>query len=239
MPAEAALQSQSLANSASILSALDGGLIVSCQPVPGSPLERTDYVVALAQAVIAAGAVGLRIEGMHRVAAVCAAVDVPVIGIVKHDLDDTPVRITPLLEHVDQLAAAGADIIAFDATDRVRPVTVAALIARIHEHGRLAMADTAFAAEGQAAAALGADIVASTLSGYGEGEAEPTSPDLALIAALAANGPWVIAEGNVRRPEDAEAARRAGANAVVVGSAITRPEHVTRWFLDAIAAAGR
>jgi len=236
MPAEACANPESLVQVESILSRLQDGLIVSCQPVPGSPLERTDYVVALAQAVISAGAVGLRIEGIERVAAVCAAVDVPVIGIVKFDMDETPVRITPLLEHVDQLAAAGAEIIAFDATDRVRPVTVEALIQRVHSHGRLAMADTAFAAEGHRAAELGADIVASTLSGYGEGEAEPTSPDLGLISALSAAGHWVIAEGNVRRPEDAAAARKAGANAVVVGSAITRPEHVTGWFLEAIGA---
>jgi putative N-acetylmannosamine-6-phosphate epimerase len=216
-----------------VLDHLCGRLIVSCQPVAGGPLDRTDIVLALAQAVAGTGAAGLRIEGVERVAAVCRAVDVPVIGIVKTDLADSPVRITPHLADIDALARAGASIIAFDATDRPRPVPVAEMIARIHGHGRIAMADVSTRGEGRAAAAAGADIVASTLSGYVAGP-EPTAPDLALVAALAADGFTVIAEGNVRTPQQAAAALAAGAHAVVAGSAITRPEHVTRWFLDAI-----
>ena len=221
------------ASASAILDRLRGRLIVSCQPVPGGPLDRTDVVVALAQGVAEAGAAGLRIEGVERVAAVCRAVKVPVIGIVKVDLPDSAVRITPHLHDVDALAAAGARIIAFDATDRRRPVPVADLIARIHDHGRIAMADVSTRAEGRAAAAAGADIVASTLAGYVDGPS-PTEPDLALVADLAADGFVVIAEGNVRTPAQAASALAAGAFAVVAGSAITRPEHVTRWFLDAI-----
>ena len=218
-----------------VLGRLRGRLIVSCQPVVGGPLDRTELVVALARAVVGAGAAGLRIEGVERVAAVCRIAGVPVIGIVKTDLADSPVRITPHLADVDALAEAGAEIIAFDATDRVRPVTVAALVARIHGHGRIAMADVSTRAEGRAAAAAGADIVASTLAGYVAGP-EPTEPDLALVADLAADGFTVIAEGNVRTPEHAASALAAGAHAVVAGSAITRPEHVTRWFLEALGA---
>lgn len=221
------------ASASATLGRLRGRLIVSCQPVVGGPLDRTDFVVALAQAVAGAGAAGLRIEGVARVAAVCRAVDVPVIGIVKTDLADSPVRITPHLADIDALAGAGAGIIAFDATDRVRPAPVAEMVARIHHHGRIAMADVSTRAEGRAAAAAGADIVASTLAGYVAGPA-PTAPDLALVADLTADGFTVIAEGNVRTPEHAAAALAAGAFAVVAGSAITRPEHVTRWFLDAL-----
>lgn len=218
-----------------ILEALAGRLIVSCQPVAGGPLDRVDFIVALAEAVVAEGAAGLRIEGVERVASVCRVVRVPVIGIVKIDLPDTTVRITPRLSDIDALADAGARIVAFDATDRPRPATVAAMVARAHARGALAMADVATAAEGHAAAAAGADIVASTLSGY----VDPTgphasAPDFPLIRALVARGLTVIAEGNVRTPAHAAEALRAGAHAVVVGSAITRPEHVTRWFLDAI-----
>ena len=219
--------------SSAVLDHLRGRLIVSCQPVVGGPLDRTDFVVALARAVAGAGAAGLRIEGVERVAAVCRAVDVPVIGIVKTDLADSPVRITPHLGDIDALAEAGARIIAFDATDRARPMAVAEMIARIHGHGRIAMADVSTRAEGRAAAAAGADIVASTLAGYVAGP-EPTEPDLALVADLAADGFTVIAEGNVRTPEQAASALAAGAHAVVAGSAITRPELVTRWFLEAL-----
>jgi len=223
------------ASLSAVLDRLRGRLIVSCQPVVDGPLDRTEMVVALARAVVGAGAAGLRIEGVERVAAVCRAVDVPVIGIVKIDLPDTPVRITPRLANIDALAEAGAGIIAFDATDRVRPVPVAEMVARIHGHGRIAMADVSTRAEGRAAVAAGADIVASTLSGYVAGP-EPTEPDLALVADLAADGFTVIAEGNVRTPEHAASALAAGAHAVVAGSAITRPEYVTRWFLDALGA---
>ncbi|MCB8881113.1 putative N-acetylmannosamine-6-phosphate 2-epimerase [Acidisoma cellulosilytica] len=218
-----------------VLAPLRGGLIVSCQPVTGGPLDETAFVVALAQAVLGEGAVGLRIEGVARVAAVCAAVTRPVIGIVKVDLPDSPVRITPRLSDIDGLVRAGAPIIAFDATDRHRPVPVAEMIALIHAHGAIAMADVSTVAEGEAAAAAGAEILASTLSGYTDPEApERTAPDLDLVASLAARGFTVIAEGNVRTPANAAAAIAAGAHAVVVGSAITRPEHVTRWFLDAL-----
>ena len=88
-----------------------GGLIVSCQPVPGSPLDKPDIIAAMALAAEQAGAVALRIEGIENVRAVSALVSVPIIGIVKRDLPDSPVRITPWLEDVDALAGAGAIIV--------------------------------------------------------------------------------------------------------------------------------
>lgn len=94
----------------------------------------------MALAAEQAGAVALRIEGIENLKATRAVVSVPIIGILKRDLADSPVRITAFLEDVDALAQAGADIIAIDGTDRVRPVPVAALLARIHHHQVLAMA---------------------------------------------------------------------------------------------------
>lgn len=72
-----------------------GGLIVSCQPVPGSPLDTPAIVAAMALAAEQAGAVALRIEGVENLRATRARVTVPIIGILKRDLDDSPVRITP------------------------------------------------------------------------------------------------------------------------------------------------
>ena len=118
-----------------------GGLVVSCQPVPGSPLDKPEIVAAMALAAQQAGAVALRIEGINNLRAVRQIVTLPIIGIIKRDLTDSPVRITPYAEDVDALAQAGADIIAIDGTDRVRPVTVRELVARIHHHGLIAMAD--------------------------------------------------------------------------------------------------
>jgi N-acetylmannosamine-6-phosphate 2-epimerase/N-acetylmannosamine kinase len=216
-----------------------GSLIVSCQPVDDGPLDRTDIVVAHALAAESSGASALRIEGAEHVAAVTAAVRIPVIGLIKRDFTDSPVRITALLEDVDALAAAGAAIIAVDATDRVRPVPVADLLARIKAHGRLAMADLATETEARAAGALGFDIFGTTMSGYTGGPV-PEAPDLALVAACRALGGPVIAEGRYNAPALAASAIAAGADAVCVGSAITRPEHIVGWFRSAVdAAAGR
>lgn len=221
-----------------ILDTLRGGLIVSCQPVDGGALDRPDITARFALAALDGGACGLRIEGLDNLRAVRAVTEAPIIGLIKRDRDDTAVRITPTVADAVALAAAGADIVAFDATDRARPTSVADLVAAIHEHGRLAMADCATLAEGRAAAALGCEILGSTMSGY-VGSPVPDDPDFALVEGLAGLGGFVIAEGRYNVPEYAGRAMRAGADAVVVGSAITRPEHVTSWFVREIRAARR
>lgn len=130
--------------------AANGGLIVSCQPVPDSPLDKPEIVAAMALAAEQAGAVAIRIEGVANLQATRAVVSVPIIGIVKRDLEDSPVRITAYIEDVDALAQAGADIIAIDGTDRPRPVPVETLLARIHHHGLLAMTDCSTPEDGLA-----------------------------------------------------------------------------------------
>ncbi|WP_265706442.1 N-acetylmannosamine-6-phosphate 2-epimerase [Verminephrobacter aporrectodeae] len=216
----------------SVLHQLHKRLIVSCQPTPGGSMDSVHSVLGFAGSALAGGAAGLRIEGVDRVRAVKTAYSEPVIGLIKRDLADSPVRITPLLDDVEALALAGADIIAVDCTDRTRPVTVRELIACIRSHGRLAMADCATLAQAQAALAMGADVVGSTLSGYTGGPV-PHPPDLDLVRALRTLKSFVIAEGRLNTPELAAQAARAGADAVVVGSAITRPDVVTSWFAQA------
>lgn len=218
---------------AALDTALRGRLVVSCQPVDGGPMDDDAVVVRMAQAAVAGGAAGLRIEGAARLAAVRAAVAVPLIGIVKRELPDSPVRITPWLEDVRALAAAGADVVAVDATSRPRPAMVRALLEAILAQGVLAMADAANEADGLAAWAQGFAIVGSTLSGYTDGPVPP-HPDLALVARLAGAGCRVMAEGRYDTPAQAAAALRAGAWAVTVGSAITRLEVVTGWFVAAL-----
>ncbi len=216
---------------------LRGRLVVSCQPVDGGPLDDDDVVVRMAQAAVAGGAAALRIEGAARLARVRAAVAVPLLGIVKRDLPDSPVRITPWLDDVQALAAAGADVIAVDATARARPFSVAALHEAIHAQGVWAMADCAGEAEALAAWARGFAIVGSTLSGYtgAADQAVPEQPDLVLVRRLAAAGCRVMAEGRYDTPALAVAALAAGAWAVTVGSAITRLEVVAGRFADALA----
>ncbi len=221
-----------------VIEALAGGVIVSCQPVPDGPTDNLGFIVGYALAAVAGGAKGLRIEGAINVAAVCAATDVPVIGLVKRDFEAFAVRITALLEDVEGLADAGASIIAVDATRRDRPVPVSLLIAAVHARGRLAMADCADIDDAQAAIAAGADVIGTTMAGYTGGPV-PKGPDLGFVRAAAMLGVPVLAEGRFNTPDQAAAAIREGALGVVAGSAITRPEHITAWYAAAIAGAWR
>ena len=220
-----------------LLDRLAGALIVSCQPAPNGPMDGVPFVVGLALAARDGGARGLRIAGAHNVAAVVRACDLPVIGLVKRDFPDSPVRITALLEDVHALADAGAPVIAIDATLRQRPVAVADLIAAVHARGRLAMADCATVADMHAALAAGADIIATTMSGYTGGPV-PKLPDLDLVRAGAALGAPLFAEGRYNTPALAAAAIAAGAHSVVVGTAITRPDAITAWYAAAISTNG-
>lgn len=211
-------------------------LIVSCQPVPGGPMDRADFVAGFAKAALNAGAKALRIESVAYVKAVRPVVSAPIVGIVKRDLPDSPVRITPFVSDAEALADAGADVIAFDATDRPRPASIEELVRIIKARGKLTMADCSSLDDARRALDAGVDFVGTTLSGY-VGGPEPVDPDIELITAMRQLTPYVIAEGRIRSPEQALAAAQAGAFAVVVGSAITRTEHVTSWFNEAIAKA--
>ncbi|MGL4230599.1 MAG: N-acetylmannosamine-6-phosphate 2-epimerase [Casimicrobium sp.] len=220
------------------LESLSGGLVVSCQPVDGGPLDRDDIVARFAQAAELSGACAVRIEGATRVARVRGAVKLPIIGIVKRDLDESPVRITPFLSDVSELAAAGANIVAVDATSRKRPASVESLLHAIHASGAYAMADCSTRQDALVAHAMGFDIIGTTLSGYTGSIADiPDAPDIALVRELASLGYRVMAEGRYNTPDEAAQAIAAGAWAVTVGSAITRPEIVTGWFRTAMSAA--
>lgn len=208
--------------------------MVSCQPVVGGPMDDDDTVCRLARAALAGGAAGLRIEGARRVARVRAQTDAPVIGLVKRDLPDSPVRITPWLEDIAALARAGAHIIAVDATRRVRPASLPDQLQAIHAAGALAMADCADETDALAAHALGFDLLGSTLSGY-TGEAVPALPDIELVQRLSRRGLRVMAEGRYHRPDQVRTAFAVGAFAVTVGTAITRTELITGWFVQAAA----
>ncbi|MGL4681192.1 MAG: N-acetylmannosamine-6-phosphate 2-epimerase, partial [Plesiomonas shigelloides] len=174
----------------SVLARLKTGFVSSCQPVDDGPMDTPAIIAAMAQASIAGGAVAVRIEGAENVKAARTKVAAPIIGIVKRDLADSPVRITPYLDDVRALAEAGADIIAIDATARQRPVSVADLVAAIHDAGCLAMADCSDYAEGMAAFHLGVEIIGTTMSGY-VGPVTPAEPDLALVTALKQAGCFV------------------------------------------------
>lgn len=214
------------------------GLVVSCQARADNPLHGPHFMAAMARAAEQGGAIGIRANGPPDIAAIRAATALPLIGLFKTERPGSDVTITPDFAAARDVAHAGADWIAIDATDRQRPAeSVAALIARIHAELRCrVLADVATLAEGVAAAAAGADAVATTLSGYTPPTAHLTdAPDLALVTALArAVGVPVVAEGRFWTQEQVRAAFARGARAVVVGTAITNPREITRHLAAAV-----
>lgn len=214
---------------------LQGKLIVSCQAPPGDPMRETSTLVRLALSAVAGGGSAIRANDPEVVAAITAAVDLPVIGLWKDG--DVGVFITPTVRHALAVAEAGAAVVAADATDRPRPdgSTFAELVEAVHAAGALVMADVSTLAEGVAAAELGADFVSTTLSGYVPGTPKQTGPDLELVSALsAAIDVPVVAEGRINTPEEAAEALTRGAHSVVVGTAITAPTALTARFVAGI-----
>ncbi len=220
-----------------VLARLGGGLIVSCQARAGHPLHDTAVIAALARAAVAGGAVGVRINGAEDVRAVRSVIQVPIIGLRKVWTQESPVYITPTFEDARLVAQAGADLIAVDATGRLRAggARLEDLIPRIRQElGRPVMADVATVEEGRDAAALGADLISTTLSGYTGDGPVPDGPDLELVRMLtAAVTTPVVAEGRYRTPAQVREALQAGAFAVVVGRAITDPLMLTQSFVAA------
>jgi N-acylglucosamine-6-phosphate 2-epimerase len=219
----------------SLLAKLRHGLIVSCQALPDEPLYGAGHMAAMARAAAMGGAVAIRANSPADIAAIRAAVTLPIIGLYKVDLPGFEVRITPTLDHAREIAEAGADLIALDATLRPHPggLTAAELIARVHATtGRPILADISTLEEGLAAAQAGAAVVATTLSGYTDYSPDQAEPDFELIRQLApALATPLIAEGRITTPEQAAHALALGAHAVVVGSAITRPQEITERFV--------
>jgi putative N-acetylmannosamine-6-phosphate epimerase len=215
-----------------------GALVVSCQARADNPLHGAIHMSAMALAAEAGGARGIRANGPEDVAAIRAVTGLPIIGILKVWDDRFPVAITPDFESASQIAAAGADIVALDATPRPRDgEPVERLIARIRgELGREVFADISTLDEGRAAHAHGATYVATTLAGYTDETAsrQGEGPDLDLLSALVAAIPApIVAEGRFDTPDLVAEAFRRGAHAVVVGTAITNPREITKRFVQA------
>ncbi len=213
-----------------------GSLVVSCQSTPGDPFDSAELMALMARAAERGGAGAIRANGPSHVAAIRAVTALPIIGLHKIG-DPSGVFITPTFECAVGVVAAGADLIALDATLRPRPdgQSLRRQIERIHEElGVPILADVDTLEAGLAARDAGADYVATTLSGY-TGGGTPAGPDIELVRRLAAAVDCpVVAEGRIRTPEDVRAVCDAGAHAVVVGSAITNPTDITAHLASAL-----
>ena len=218
-----------------ILKKLKNKIIVSCQPNEGGPQDKTSIVVSMAEAAIIGGCGGVRIEGEKNIRAVKKNISLPIIGIIKNDLDNFKVRITPLLKDVDKIINSGAEIIAYDATNRKRPFPTKEIILKIKKANRLAMADCSNLDDAKNAILEGADIIGTTLAGYvGKQVKDTDKPNIKLVKEFKKLNCFVMAEGRYNTPELAKQAIQAGADAVTIGSAITRIDNITSWFVKKI-----
>jgi N-acylglucosamine-6-phosphate 2-epimerase len=219
-----------------MIDGLRGQLIVSCQARQGEPLYGPEHMVAMALSAIMGGAGGLRVEGPTDIRAVRAVTSLPIVGLWK--IGESGVYITPTLAAAREVLEAGADIVALDGTARERPdglslsETIRLLKRDAGPAQAVVLADVSTVAEGIAAEAAGADLVSTTLSGYTPYSRPGPEPDLDLVAELAAAlSIPVLAEGRIAAPEQARLALERGATAVVIGSAITRPQVITAGFV--------
>ena len=224
-----------------MISYLKNKVIVSSQAMPDEPLYQEDCMLAMMRSVVNGGAEVLRVAGSRDVKN-AKKLGVKVIGLTKPDGLPSNwkeiVYITPTLKEVNELIDAGADIIAFDGTSRPRPnnCTLNEIIGRIHSAGRIAMADISTLKEAEYCASIGADIVSTTLSGYTmESLSDSTDPDYELLKQIVRRVKVpVILEGRLWEPEQVKRAFELGAFCVVIGSAITRPQLITKRFIEGV-----
>ena len=216
-------------------------LIVSCQALENEPLHSSFIMGRMARAAWEGGACGIRANSVSDIQEIKKTVPLPIIGIIKQDYEDSHVYITPTMKEIDQLMTVEPDIIALDATLSLRPggETLEHFYYTIRKKypAQKLMADCSTMEEAIYADKLGFDFIGTTLVGY-----TPQSKDLHienndfelirnLISIL--QHP-IIAEGNIDTPQKARRVLELGCYSVVVGSAITRPQLITKQFVNGI-----
>lgn len=220
-----------------VLSAIQGGLIVSCQALPEEPLHSSYIMTRMAVAAHAGGAKGIRANSIGDIKSIRDAVPLPMIGIIKRVFEHSDVYITPTIDEVDALVGCGVEIIAIDATSRPRPggetLTTFFEKARSKYPNQLFMADCSTLQDALFAEKLGFDLAGTTLCGYTEETKGTPLPNMPLLTQLGERLHIpVIAEGGIWTPEQLSVILHTkGVHAAVVGSAITRPLEITRHFL--------
>ena len=220
-----------------MLENLKGKLIVSCQALPDEPLHSSFIMGRMAVAAKQGGASGIRAQSKEDILEIEKVCDLPVIGIVKRNYDDSEIYITPTMKEIDELLETTCEIIALDATLRKRPndEKVEDLVAKIHEANRLAMADCSTLEECIEAEKVGFDIVSTTLCGYTPYSKKVDGPNFELLTEVIKSVKVpVIAEGKINTPEDLHEVLKRGAYCAVVGGAITRPQQITARFVTAL-----
>ncbi|MDD6919462.1 N-acetylmannosamine-6-phosphate 2-epimerase [Anaerococcus sp.] len=224
------------------IDSLKGKLIVSCQALPDEPLHSSFIMGRMARAAKQGGASGIRANTSEDIKEIQKEVDLPIIGIVKRDYDDSKVYITPTMAEVDELIPTDVDVIALDATSSLRPngLSLDDFYKEIKSKypDQLLMADCSTVEEAIHADELGFDFIGTTLVGYTDQSKghRIEADDFAILREIIKNvSARVIAEGNINTPEKAKRVIDLGAYSVVVGSIITRPQVITKNFVDKLA----
>ncbi|MCC0684575.1 N-acetylmannosamine-6-phosphate 2-epimerase [Clostridioides sp. ZZV14-6345] len=220
-----------------MLDKVKGRLIVSCQALENEPLHSPFIMGRMAKAAMEGGAVGIRAQGVEDIIEIKKVTGLPVIGIIKRNYEDSDIYITPTKKEVDELLTTGCEMIALDATNRVRPNNedLKEIIKYIKENGVLVMADISNYDEAVKAQEYGVDCVSTTLSGYTPYTETLEGPDFVLMERLVKDLEIpVIAEGKVNTPRDLKKVFELGVHSSVVGSAITRPQLITEKFVKVI-----
>lgn len=220
---------------------LKNGLIVSCQALEDEPLHSSFIMGRMALAAKMAGASGIRANTVEDIKEIRKNVDLPIIGIIKKDYDNSEIYITPTMDEIDKLVASGVEIIATDASNSKRPNHdgIDAFYKEIrakYPHIRL-MADCSTIEEAIHADKLGFDYIGTTMVGYtpqSKGHKIEADDFKILREIIKSCDHPVIAEGNIDTPEKAKRVLELGALTVVVGGAITRPQNIAKKFVDCI-----
>lgn len=216
-------------------------LIVSAQALEDEPLHSSYIMGRMAVAAEEGGASGIRANSKEDIIEIKKNTELPVVGIVKRDYEDSEVFITATMKEVDELAESNCEMIALDATCRKRPndEKLSDFVQEIRSKypSILLMADISTIEEAIEADKLGFDVVSTTLMGYtkeSEGDNVADEDFKRLKEILKIVKMPVIAEGKVDTPEKAKRCQELGVHSIVVGSAITRPQLITKKFVDKI-----
>ncbi|EQK38625.1 MULTISPECIES: N-acetylmannosamine-6-phosphate 2-epimerase [Paraclostridium] len=210
---------------------MNKGLIVSCQALPDEPLYSSFIMGKMALAAKEGGAVGIRANTVADIKAIKAEVNLPIIGIIKQDYDNMIPYITPTMKEIDALVEENIHVIALDATINQSENFLKEVLNKYPN--QKFMADISTIEEGLRAESLGFQFVGTTLVGYTEQSKNMNNFEVLSTLIEKCKIP-VIAEGNFDTPEKARKALEMGAYSVVVGSAITRPQLITKRFAEEV-----
>lgn len=223
------------------IDALKGKLIVSCQALEDEPLHSSFIMSKMAKAAKEGGASGIRANTKEDILEIQKEVNLPIIGIVKRNYEDSRVYITPTMKEIEELMEVKPEIVALDATGALRPggLTLDEFFHQIKEKypQQLLMADCSTVEQAIHASELGFDFIGTTMVGYTEeskGDRIEENDFEILRKILAGTSKRVIAEGNIDTPDKARRVIELGAFSVVVGSIITRPQIITRTFVEVL-----